>query len=134
MKKYNRILVIMNRFSKITYCIPITMNITSKELTRTYENKYLRILDFSKKLYVVTITRWNGTCSLLTSTKLSIGYLVVEITRELNKKPSLHCYPIYINYIWSILQQCPTSIPTLKASCLSHVYSTVTVQDYVFLL
>ena len=134
MEKYNRILVIMNRFSKITYCIPITMNIISKELTRTYGNKYLRTLDLSKRLYVVAITHRNGTCSLLTSTKLSISYLIVEITRELNKKPSLYCYPIYINYMWSILQQCSTSIPALKASCLSHVYSTVTVQDCASLL
>ena len=28
-----------------------------------------------------------------------------------------------------MLQQCPTSISALKASCLSHVYSAVTVQD-----
>ena len=48
---------------------------------------------------VVATTRWNGTCSLLTSAKLSVGYLVVGITRELNKEPSLHCYPIYINYM-----------------------------------
>ena len=78
---------------------------------------------------VVATTRWNGTCSLLTSAKLSVGYLVVGITKELNKEPSLHCYPIYINYRWSVLQQCPASIPALKASCLSHVYSAVTVQD-----
>jgi len=39
---------------------------------------------------VVTTTRWNGTCSLLTSAKLTEGYLVVGITRELDKKPSLY--------------------------------------------
>jgi len=55
---------------------------------------------------VVATTRWNGTCDMLTSAKLSEGYLVVEITRELNKEPSLHCYPIYISYRWSMLQQC----------------------------
>jgi len=55
--------------------------------------------------YVVATTRWNGTHSLLTSAKLSVGYLVVGITRELDKKPSLHCSSIYINYIWSMLQQ-----------------------------
>ena len=54
---------------------------------------------------VVATTRWNGTCSMLTSAKLSIGYLVVGITRELDKEPLLHCSSIYINYMWSILQQ-----------------------------
>ena len=39
---------------------------------------------------VITTTRHNSTCSLLTSAKLSVGYLVVEITRELNKKPLLY--------------------------------------------
>ena len=39
--------------------------------------------------YVIATTRRNGTCSLLTSAKLSIGYLVVGITRELDKEPSL---------------------------------------------
>ena len=43
---------------------------------------------------------------MLTSAKLSVGYLVVGITRELNKKPSLHCSSIYINTRWSMLQQC----------------------------
>jgi len=35
---------------------------------------------------------------MLTSAKLSDGYLVVGITRELDKEPLLHCYPIYISY------------------------------------
>ena len=56
-------------------------------------------------LCVVATTHWNGTCDILTSAKLSVGYLVVEITRELNKEPSLHCSSIYINTMWSILQQ-----------------------------
>jgi len=56
-------------------------------------------------LDVVATTRRNGTHSLLTSAKLSVGYLVVGITRELNKKPLLHCSSIYINYMWSVLQQ-----------------------------
>ena len=80
---------------------------------------------------VVATTHWNGTCSMRTSAKLTDGYLVVGITRELDKEPSLYCYSIYINYMWSILQQCSVSIPVLKASCLPHVYSTVTVQDVV---
>ena len=54
---------------------------------------------------VVATTRWNGTCSLLTSAKLSVGYLVMGIIRELNKESSLHCSSIYINYMWSVLQQ-----------------------------
>ena len=44
---------------------------------------------------VVATTRWNGTRSLLTLAKLSVSYLVVRITRELNKEPSLY-YPLYI--------------------------------------
>ena len=52
---------------------------------------------------VVATTRQNSTCSMLTSAKLSVGYLVVGITRELNKKPSLHYYLIYISYKWSVL-------------------------------
>ena len=43
---------------------------------------------------------------MLTSAKLSVGYLVVGITRELNKELSLHCFSIYINTSWSMLQQC----------------------------
>ena len=56
-------------------------------------------------IIVVATTRRNGTRSLLTSAKLSIGYLVVGITRELDKEPLLHCSSIYINYMWSVLQQ-----------------------------
>ena len=56
-------------------------------------------------LDVVATTRRNGTHSLLTSAKLSEDYLVVGITRELDKEPSLHCSSIYINTRWSVLQQ-----------------------------
>ena len=52
---------------------------------------------------VIATTRWNGTCSMLTLAKLSTGYLIVEITRELDKEPLLYCYPIYISYKWSVL-------------------------------
>jgi len=69
------------------------------------DNKDQVIISPSKKIVVVATTRWNGTCSMLTSAKLSVGYLVVGITRELDKEPSLHCSSIYINYIWSVLQQ-----------------------------
>jgi len=59
----------------------------------------------NKLLTVVATTHRNGTHSLLTSAKLSDGYLVVGITRELDKEPSLYCSSIYINTLWSILQQ-----------------------------
>jgi len=39
---------------------------------------------------VVATIHWNDTHSMLTSAKLSVGYLVVGITRELNKEPSLY--------------------------------------------
>ena len=58
-----------------------------------------------KATVVVATTCWNGTRSLLTSAKLSVGYLVVGITRELDKELLLHCSSIYINYMWSMLQQ-----------------------------
>ena len=57
----------------------------------------VKIAGNENMLPVVATTYQNGTCSLLTSAKLSIGYLVVGITRELNKEPSLHCSSIYIN-------------------------------------
>ena len=50
-----------------------------------------------KEVSVVATTRQNGTRGLLTSAKLTEDYLVVGITRELDKKPSLHCSSIYIN-------------------------------------
>ena len=59
----------------------------------------------NRNICVVATTCWNGTCSMLTSVKLTEGYLVVEITRELDKEPLLHCSSIYITYRWSILQQ-----------------------------
>jgi len=56
-------------------------------------------------IFVVAATRWNGTRDMLTSAKLSVGYLVVGITRELDKEPSLYCFSIYTNTSWSMLQQ-----------------------------
>ena len=50
-----------------------------------------------KNRSVVATTHQNGTCDMLTSAKLLVGYLVVGITRELDKEPSLHCSSIYIN-------------------------------------
>ena len=52
---------------------------------------------------VIATTHRNSTHSMLTSAKLSEGYLVVGITRELDKEPLLHCSSIYINYMWSVL-------------------------------
>ena len=54
---------------------------------------------------VVATTHRNGTRDMLTSAKLSVGYLVVGITRELDKKPLLHSSSIYIHDSWSVLQQ-----------------------------
>ena len=67
---------------------------------------------------VVATTRQNGTRSMLTSAKLSVGYLVVGITRELDKEPSLHCSSIYINTMWFILQQ---YLPALMSMHHPHV-------------
>jgi len=86
---------------------------------------------------VVATTRWNGTCIMLTSAKLLVGYLVVGITRELDKEPSLHCFSIYTTTSWSVLQQyvyfmsihhastsCPITHPhvfSLRLPCFLHV-------------
>ena len=59
------------------------------------------------------------------------------ITRELDKEPSLHCSSIYINYMWSVLQQyvylmsiyyvsisCSLTHPhmfSIRPSCFLHV-------------
>jgi len=76
-----------------------------------WEIGFLYILNIVKDMTynfisVVATTCQNGTCNMLTSAKLSVGYLVVGITRELDKELSLHCSFIYINTMWSILQQC----------------------------
>ena len=83
-----------NKLSKIAYFVAMTKEILAEESATLFRNN------------VVATTRRNGTCSMLTSAKLTEGYLVVGITKELDKKLSLHCYPIYISYKWSMLQQC----------------------------
>jgi len=93
-KGHDLILLVCNRFSKMSHFVAITEKKTTEELVRLFRDN----------IYVVATTRQNGTRSLLTSAKLSDGYLVVGITRELNKKPLLHCSSIYINYMWSVLQ------------------------------
>ena len=76
-------------------------------------DKKLRVevdaLDYAMGRVVVATTHRNGTCSLLTSAELSVGYLVVGITRELDKEPSLHCSSIYITYRWSMLKKLQNS-------------------------
>jgi len=73
-------------------------------------------------LLVVATTWRNGTCSMLTSAKLSVDYLVVGITRELNKEPSLYWSSIYITGSWSVLQQyysCP-NVHALSSCSITH--------------
>ena len=67
-------------------------------LTRS-ETLILGIVNFKRSpcmvLCVVATTHQNGTRSLLTSAKLLVGYLVVGITRELDKEPLLYWSSIY---------------------------------------
>jgi len=53
------------------------------------------VMKLIKQVAVIATTHWNSTHSLLISAKLLTGYLVVGITRELDKEPSLYC-PLYI--------------------------------------
>jgi len=84
---------------------------------------------------VVATTHWNGTCNMLTSAKLSIDYLVVGITRELNKKPSLHCFFIYINTTWSVLQQYLSALMSMhRPHILLLIYYKATVTNFIQLV
>ena len=84
---------------------------------------------YRKKQSVVVTTHRNGTRSLLTSAKLSIGYLVVGITRELDKEPSLY-YPLYIymapgpyyNNIYLALKSMRHTF-NLRCTCAYYVYT-----------
>ena len=84
---------------------------------------------FNKECVVATTCR-NGTRSMLTSAKLSVGYLVVGITRELNKEPSLYCFSIYINttvlllYLYKYNVVCATTICLPYVLLLIHYAST----------
>ena len=72
---------------------------------------------------IVATTCRNSTCSLLTSAKLLVDYLVVGITRELDKEPSLY-YPLYI---YMAPGPCYNNIyPALKSMPLPHVHSSST--------
>ena len=84
-----------------------------------------RSKDYLNQSNVVATTCRNSTCSMLTSAKLSVGYLVVGITKELDKEPLLHCYPIYISYRWSMLQQCVYLMSTPQWLCKT-VHPTLT--------
>ena len=50
----------------------------------------LKVFYYPISSSVVATTCQNGTCDMLTSAKLSVGYLVVGITRELDKEPLLY--------------------------------------------
>ena len=54
--------------------------------------------------------------------KLSSGLSSNEwgITRELDKEPSLYCSSIYINYKWSVLQQCVYLMSMHHACPITH--------------
>ena len=79
--------------------------IEDKRKEKKRRERKIKSKEKSKETCVVATTCRNSTCDMLTSAKLSAGYLVVGITRELDKEPSLHCSSIYINYMWSVLQQ-----------------------------
>jgi len=50
----------------------------------------IKAIKYDNQPYIVATTCWNSTCDMLTSAKLSVGYLVVGITRELDKEPLLY--------------------------------------------
>ena len=85
------ILSIVNKDNEVHPVAFHSHTFTAAELNYNTHDKELLAI-------VVATTHRNDTRSMLTSAKLSVGYLVVGITRELDKEPSLHCYPIYINY------------------------------------
>ena len=70
-------------------------------IVRSLENWRHLLEDIHFKFDIVATTHWNSTCSMLTLAKLTEGYLVVGITRELDKEPLLHCYPINMVYMLS---------------------------------
>ena len=77
---------------------------------------------------VVAITSRNNLV-VLTSAKLTVGYLVVEITRELNKESLLYCYPIYTLTSGPCYNNGFTVPPVLKVICLPHVDCVVTMHS-----
>jgi len=85
---------ILKRIINIDECLVSVINITNACISLGHWPSHFKL---STLIIVVATTRRNGTCDMLTSAKLSTSYLVVGITRELNKEPSLHCFSIYIN-------------------------------------
>ena len=100
-EKVEKMTEFIERTKKIWSRSGTNKNLRRNENTSKYGTKGSEIRAI--KECVVATTRWNNTCDMLTSAKLSVGYLVVGITRELDKEPLLHCYPIYISYRWSML-------------------------------
>jgi len=102
-------------YSVDTFLYPYTLPLVYHPFT---SSSFCLKCNLSSKLSVVATTHYNSTRSMLTSAKLSVGYLVVGITRELDKESSLHCSSIYINTTWSVLQQ---YLPTLMSMYCPHV-------------
>ena len=74
-------------------------------------------------LSIVATTCWNGTCSMLTSAKLSVGYLVVKE----NSTRSPH-YIIHYIYTWLLVRTTTISIWPLSSCCyLMSYYSSICV-------
>jgi len=91
----------------------------SQQSQLTFQTTFITHLGKGKgKAHVIATTCRNGTRDMLTSAKLSVGYLVVEITRELNKELSLY----YLLYIYMAPGPCYNNIyPALKSMPLPHV-------------
>jgi len=68
---------------------------------------------------VVATTHQNGTCDMLTSAKLLVGYLVVGIYKRTRQGALAALLP----YLYKLQVVYATTM------CLPHVYSAVTVQD-----
>jgi len=68
---------------------------------------------------VVATTYQNGTCDMLTSAKLLVGYLVVGIYKRTRQGALAALLP----YLYKLQVVYATTM------CLPHVYSAVTMQD-----
>jgi len=88
------------------------------------------------QIIVVATTHWNGTCSLLTSAKLSIGYLVVGIYKRTQQGALavllLYLYKLHVVRATTILtcpyvhalSSCPITHPhmfSLRPPCFLQV-------------
>ena len=70
---------------------PLSFTFKNLQIDRNYAYLHYSIIILFSHLCVVATTRQNGTYDMLTSAKLSVGYLVVGITRELDKELLLYC-------------------------------------------